>query len=136
MERDCLCRPRVEAATADQIFVDTFFDDGATVEHHNPVGTPNGRQPVGDDQHRARPRQVLEGGHDELLGFGVERTGRFVEDQDGGVAQDRPGDRDSLTLSTRQVDAALGDMRVEAVGQAVRELVDKGELGGALHRTP
>ena len=64
---------------------------------------------------------------DRRLDFRIERRGRLVEDQDRRVLQQHAGDRDALALAARELDAALADMRVEAlapvlVGQPGDEL--------------
>ena len=46
-----------------------------------------------------------------VLGIGVERAGRLVEDQDRRVLEQRPGDGDALALAARQRRAALADAR-------------------------
>ena len=48
-------------------------------------------------------RQVVERREQQLLRRRVERRGRLVEDDDRGVAQDRPGDRDPLALAAGEV---------------------------------
>jgi hypothetical protein len=58
------------------------------------------RRPPGHER-----RQRIE----EALGLDVEVRGRLVEDQDRGVLDDRPRDRQPLTLATRQQDAVLAD---------------------------
>ena len=80
-------------------------------------------KPVGDDQRRAvgqhRLQRVL---HHPLAGD-VQRRRRLVEDQHGGVGQERPGERHQLALAGRQPTAALGDIGVVAVGQRLDERV-------------
>ena len=39
---------------------------------------------------------------DQYFGFGVQRRGRFVEDQDWRVLKKKPGNGDALFLATRQ----------------------------------
>jgi hypothetical protein len=61
---------------------------------------------------------------------GVEPGGRLVQDQDGGVAQDRAGDGDPLPLAAGQQPPALADRCLVAAGQGGDELVRIGGLGG------
>ena len=68
--------------------------------------------------------QVFERDLHQPFAFGVERAGRFVEQQDRRVAQDRAGDRDALALAARERDAAFAQEGVVAL----RQLVD--EFGG------
>ena len=65
----------------------------------------------------------------QAFAFGVERTGRFVEDQDRGVLEDRPGDGHALPLAARKLDAALADPRLVAFGEAGDEVVGIGLAG-------
>ena len=62
-----------------------------------------------DDERRAVPHQVRQRLLHQPLGFGVERRGRLVEDQDRRVLQERPRDRQPLPLAARQPLAALAD---------------------------
>ena len=51
------------------------------------------------------------------LAFGVERRGRFVEQQQRRIAQDRARDRDPLPLSARERNAALANLRFHSCRQ-------------------
>ena len=55
-----------------------------------------------------------------LLGRGVDRGGRVVEDQHARVGEQRARDRDPLALAAGQRQAALADARVVALRQARR----------------
>ena len=66
--------------------------------------------------------QPLERCLDQPLGFGIERRSRLVEQQQGRVAQQRPGDRDALALAAGQPCAAFAEIGVEAFGQLAQEL--------------
>ena len=52
------------------------------------------------------------------------------------VRDERARERDALALAAGEVDAALADQRVVAVGQLVREGVDAGRLAGGEHVLP
>src|SRR5204863_471265 len=60
---------------------------------------------------------------DEVLAVAVEGARGFIEQQDGRVAKDRPGDGDSLPLAAGELDATLADQRVIAVLELRYELV-------------
>jgi hypothetical protein len=64
------------------------------------------------------------------LGLDVERGGGLVQHQDRGVGQEGAGDGHALALAARQLDAALADQGVVALGQAQDEVVGAGLLGG------
>ena len=74
--------------------------------------------------------QTFESVHDQLLRLGVERGGRFVEDEDRRVAQDRAGDADALALPAREGEAALAHHGVVAVRHLRDELIRIGHLRG------
>ena len=68
----------------------------------------------------------LERGLHHALAFGVERAGRFVEQQQRRVLQHRPRDRDALALAARQAHAALAEEGLVALGQGGDEVVREG----------
>ncbi len=78
-----------------------LLDDGARVEHDQPVQRRDRRQSVGDGDHGASLHQAFERLLDRRLRLGVERRGGFVEHQDRRVLQDHPGDGDALALAAR-----------------------------------
>ena len=100
------------------------LDDAAAVEHQDLVGVDHGRQAVGDDQGGALGRDLVEARLDLALGLGVERRGGLVEDQDARLLEDDAGDGDALLLAARQLEPALADHAVVAVGQRRDEIVD------------
>ena len=61
-----------------------------------------------------------------LLAVRIDLTGGLVEDEDGRVADDRPGDGDPLALSARECRAAFADHRVVSVRHFGDELIDEG----------
>ena len=95
-----------------------FLDDPAAVHDDDPVGRAHGREAVGDDDRRAVLHQPVEGVLDQALAFGVERGGRFVEQQQGRVAQQRAGDRDALALPAREARSAFAHESIEPFAEA------------------
>ena len=59
---------------------------------------------------------------DLALARGVERAGRLVEQQDRPIREQRPRDRQPLALAAGELDAALAEIGVEALRQALDEL--------------
>ena len=70
-----------------------------------------------DDQRTATTRGVRERMLDRGFGLVVDRRGRFVENEDRRVPIQRAGQRDALTLSARELRAALADRARIAFGQ-------------------
>ncbi len=107
-----------------------LLDDAAVVEDDQVVHGRDRTQPVRDDQRGPALHQLPQRLLHEGLALGVQRAGRLVEEQDGRVAQDRPGQCDPLTLPAREFDAAFPDHRVEARREVVGEFRDVGRVGG------
>jgi len=63
------------------------LDDPSAVEHEDPVGPLDGREPMRDHDRGPAEHQPSEGLLDEVLALVVERRGRLIEQQDGRVAQ-------------------------------------------------
>ena len=100
------------------------LDDAAGVHHQDLVGAHHGREPVRDHERGAADADAVELGLDRLLGRGVERGGRLVEDQDRRILQQRARDRDALLLAAGELEPALADLGLVAVGQRHDEVVD------------
>jgi len=64
-----------------------------------------------------------------MLFMVIERTRRFVQDQYTRLAQQRPGNGETLLLTARQVGRALFQLGVVALRQALDELVGPRQLG-------
>ena len=60
------------------------------------------------------------------LGFGIQRRGSLVQQQDRTIPQQGPGNGQPLPLSTGQVGAILPDQGVIAVGHATDKLIGVG----------
>ena len=75
--------------------------------------------------HAAQPRQDL------LLGVGVHRRQRIVEDQDPRVDEQRAREGRPLLLAARQRDAALADHRVVALRERRDVLVEPRDAAAA-----
>ena len=67
--------------------------------------------------------QAVERLENQLLGAGIEFGTGLVQDQDGGVADDGAGNRDTLPLSAREGHAALSHDGVITFGHLLDELV-------------
>ena len=106
------------------------LDDAPFLQSDDLVGVADGAQAVGDDQRRAAPQHRFQRLLDQVLRLGVHRRGGLVQDEDTGVGQDGPRQRQPLFLAPAQLDAPLADLGVVAFGQRLDELVGVGRLGG------
>ena len=97
------------------------------------VGGHHGREPVRDHQRGAALHQIVERLLHRRLRLGVELRGRFVEDQDRRVLEQRARDGETLALPARELLARLADDVVVALRQRHDELVGVGRGGGLAH---
>ena len=80
-------------------------------------------QPVRDNDQRLSAVQAVDAVHNGLLGIVVERARRFIEHQYFRIFIQCSRDADSLPLAARKADAALADLRVQAIRQGAHMLV-------------
>ncbi len=79
-------------------------DDQAVAEHHRPLGVLRDVRFVGDQHDRlAVVVEPLEHRHDLLGGLRVEVPGRLVGQDQLGIVDERPRDRDALLLAAREL---------------------------------
>src|ERR1041385_4802182 len=104
-----MVKSRVFPLLLQQFLMRSSFDDGALFEHNNPMRPANRRESMGDDERRAPCGEPLQGFHQALFGFGVQRAGRFVQYENGRVFKKRARYRDSLSLASGERRTALAD---------------------------
>ena len=89
---------------------------------------------MGDDEGCTFCHKVLERFLHEFLGLGIERRGRFIEDEDRRVLEDSPRDREPLTLTTGETASSVTDDRFIPFGHVDDELMGIGDTRGLLDR--
>src|SRR3954464_10872215 len=99
-----------------------LLGDFAAFEDDDLAGSADGREPVGDDDGGAAVEEALEAALDGFLGADVDVGGGLVEDEDSGFGEEGAGKGEELTLSGGELDAALPDFGVEALGEAGDEV--------------
>jgi hypothetical protein len=112
--------PSVRAAEREQFRVTAGFDDAPALDNDDEVCAADGRETVRDDNGGAPAGQIREGFLDEPFGFGVERGGRFVEDEDGRIREDGARDGEPLSLTAGEKNAALADASMSAAAASGR----------------
>src|SRR5215470_16698406 len=119
---------RIAAACSDQIIMGAVLSQTAAVDSDQAIASPNGRQPMCDDEHGTAPGELRHVLLDDPLALVVESTRRLVEDQDARVIDDRAGDGQTLALSARQARSALTNYGVVTIGKLKDELMGTGHL--------
>src|SRR6266851_8119685 len=93
----------IEAVLGQQLGMTAALGDAAAIEHDDLVGVDDGGEPMRDHHGGAAAAHLFQRALDLLLGAGVERAGRLVEQEDMRVLEDRAGDRHTLLLAARQL---------------------------------
>ena len=93
------------AASGEQLGVRSLFDDAAGFEHDDPVGAADRGDLVRDDHAGAAGEVLVEGLLDSGLGLGVQGAGAVVQEEDGGLGDDRAGQGQPLPLSARRANS-------------------------------
>ncbi len=113
------------------------LDDATGIEHDDVRGARSGGDAVRDST-SVRPSPARSSAFRmHRLGPRVDGGERVVEHEHRRLVEESARERDALLLAARELDAALADDRLEAVGQPVDLLEDR-RLGGcaadAVHR--
>ena len=82
-----------------QFFVSASFDDSSLFQHIDAVSHPDGGKAMTDQDSSPIRGKLTEILKNRILGFGIQRTGRFVQNDDLRVAQKYPGQRNLLPLA-------------------------------------
>src|SRR5262249_50443413 len=78
---------------------------------------------VSDDERRTALPERLEAVLNQRFALAVQARGGLVEDQNARIGENRPRDRDALTLTARKAYAALANDRVVALFECLDELI-------------
>src|SRR6185369_2245548 len=105
-----------------QIFMRATLDDLAPFKHKNLIGAANCREPVRDNKRRAPLPQRTQPILNHRFTLTIKTRSRFIENQQPRISQNRPRDCNALTLTTRQLHAALTDNRVVLQLKPLNEL--------------
>src|SRR5262249_29938985 len=96
-----LVQSAIEGRGAPEVAVGSDGLDLARVDQDDPVGELEWAQAVRDEECGAVAGELLDRLADQGLVLDIDGARRLVEDEDGGVAEHRPGQRDSLALAAR-----------------------------------
>src|SRR5699024_3097241 len=91
---------RVSTVRDHQVIVCALFDDTAVVDENDAVGLSDRVHPVGDHDRGPTASELVDAVMNRGLVEGVERGADLVQEDDGGIFEQRPGDGHSLTLAS------------------------------------
>ena len=118
----------VGSGAAYEPLVGAALYDFALVHDQDEVGVLEGTEAVGDDEGGAALDDLLHGLVDPVLGLRVHAGGGVVQDEDGWVQHQSPGDGEALALPTGEGQSALADPGVVAVGHFHDLVVELGDF--------
>ena len=103
------------------------IDNSAFLEDNNPISLLHRRQTMGDHQHGSSLHRLLQAELHRSLRFSIESAGGFIQQKQGRIPQDGPGDGDSLQLSSGDIASPLLQQGFVAVGEALDEPISIGQ---------
>src|SRR5438552_8434555 len=106
----------VQRPLRQQFVMRPAFGDLSVMEDRDAVRVPDGRKTMGNEKRRPAFHQALQSVQKQAFTHGIQRAGRFVENQNRRVFQQRSSNRDSLTLAAGERRAAFADDGVVALG--------------------
>ena len=83
---------------------------------------------MGHDQGGAAEAELIQGLLNQDFRGVIQGAGGLIQDQDGGILQEDPGDAEALLLAAAEADAALADLGIIAMGEAHDVIMDIGPL--------
>ena len=113
----------VNIVALQQFLMPTDVVDHAAIEHENGVRIGQRRQPVRNDDQRSAMRDPRDVGVHDRFAVGVERARRLVQDQDRRIDDQRPRNRESLPLTSREIRRTFINVGFVAARQLVDELL-------------
>src|ERR1700758_867027 len=72
---------RISSAGLEQLLVGAVLNEATTIDRQDPIGPPDRREAVRDDEDRAPLRNLLHVLLDDPFAFVIERAGCFVENE-------------------------------------------------------
>jgi hypothetical protein len=83
-----------------QLVVASILYEPPAFDRDDPVGVAHSGKSMGDDQNSPSGRDLPHIPLDDIFALVIEGAGCFVKNQDSGIRNERPGNRDPLALSS------------------------------------
>ena len=90
----------------------------------------DGGESMGDDQSGPILKKGIECFLDLGLGEGIHAGGGFIQDEDGRILEEDPGQRDQLPLAHGETDAACAHLGVQPIGEVLDPVAVRDVHGG------
>src|SRR6478736_4792782 len=121
-EQTLFGQPRVFPTKRQQFLVGSALDDTAVIKHENLICAHDSGKPVRNYDASTVEHQSLERFLNETLRRSVHARGRFIQNQNWRILQERPRNRKPLLFADTQLYSALP----HNAAQSVWQLIDKG----------
>ena len=106
----------------------TVTADPAVIQHDHMVGVFHAGNTLGNDEHRGAGNLFGKALADLGVGGGIHSGGRVVQNQDAGLFQQSTGNAKALLLAAGNVSAALVNVGVVFIGEALNKFIGAGLL--------
>src|ERR1700716_1044723 len=90
----------VFSLASQKLLTTSFFSNMSSFQNYNTVGEADGAQPMRDNESCASGGRPVQRINHETFRRCIETARRFIEDENGRIAQNRARDGDALFLST------------------------------------
>src|SRR5436305_463697 len=104
-----------------QLLVRSAFDNPTPIQDQNLIGMHDGRQPMCDHDRSSTKHQILQRLLNQSLRRGVNARGRFIQNQNWRIFQERARNREPLFLSHAQLHSTLAHHATQSISQQIDE---------------
>lgn len=96
------CQVNVVRRALDELLMRAFVDDLSVVKRDDPIGMPDCRQPVSNDNSCFVNEHLSQRLLDQLLGIGIKRRGGFIENEHRRIFENGAGKAKTLLFPALQ----------------------------------
>ena len=96
----------VAAVRCHEFLVGAALYDDAILKHQDVIRHAHGRESVRDYEGRLTGNQLSEALEEVILGFGIQRSGRLIENHERGIAHEAARQRNLLPLAAGELHPA------------------------------
>jgi len=119
-----------------QLLVGAGFHDTSAGDDDDSIHLPHGGEPMGDDKRSAPAHQGFQRFLNQAFAFRIQGAGGFIQNEDGGILQDRARDGDALTLAATLSGASGRLLHLRNLMCSVRTLFRKAGAAVQIEEMP